>query len=57
MLRATWLIGKSGASYAAAKGVDLSCFEVSQDYGSFISTFKYDDAHLSIYVTEGSDFV
>ena len=29
------------------KGVNLSCFEVSQDNGSFISTFKYDDAYLS----------
>ena len=27
------------------KGVNLSCFEVSQDNGSFIPTFKYDDAH------------
>ena len=29
------------------KGVNLSCFEVSQDNGSFIYFFKYDDAHLS----------
>ena len=29
------------------KGVNLSCFEVSQDKGSFIPTFKYDAAHFT----------
>ena len=43
-----FLYGRSlGVAWVFFKVVNFSCFEVSQDNGSFISSFKYDDAHLS----------
>ena len=38
-------ITKEHIAVARLKDVNLSCFEVSEDNGSFIPTFKYYDAH------------